>query len=464
MATATTVIEMAPLPSVQDKPIPLQTPTLEISRPVTSHVVETKQRWNRPRINTYRLAATYFAFIVFGMNDGSYGALVPYVCHQLSSEPLHISLNTDIRFLKIEADYGLSYTVTSLVFLSPFAGYTFSAFFSDRLHRLGGRRGIAVLAPASKLVAYVVIATHPPYPAVVTILAVAGLGNGLVDAAWNAWIGTLDHTNQLLGLLHGCYGLGATISPLIATSMITKGHLGWWTFYYIMIGMVTLEICAGTWAFWKETGLKYRDDNSNADSDEKGKTRLALKQKVTWICAIFLLVYVGTEVSLGGWIVTFMIRVRHGQPFASGMTATGFWLGFTVGRVTLGFITPMIGERLAVAIYIICSLGLELLFWLVPQFIVSAVAISLVGFFIGPLFPSALIMAMKLLPQDLHVAAIGFAAAFGGGGAAVLPFAVGAIANARGVQTLQPIVLALLAILLGIWLSLPRIPKHLHEG
>ena len=297
-----------------------------------------------------------------------------------------------------------------------------------------------------------------------TILAVAGVSNGLLDAAWNAWIGTLDHTNQLLGLLHGCYGLGATISPLIATSMITKGHLGWWTFYYIMIGMVTLEICGGTWAFWKETGLKYRDDNSNADSDEKGKTRLALKQKVTWICAIFLLVYVGTEVALGGWIVTFMMRVRHGQPFASGMTATGFWLGLTVGRVSLGFITPMIGERLAVAIYITCSLGLELLFWLVPQFIVSAVAISLVGFFIGPLFPSTVIMATKLLPKDLHVAAIGFAAAFGGGGAAVLPFAVGAIANARGVQTLQPIVLALLAVLFGIWLSLPRIPKHLHES
>ena len=314
------------------------------------------------------------------------------------------------------------------------------------------------------MIAYIVIAVHPPYPAVVVILAFAGMGNGLLDAAWNAWIGTLDHTNQLLGLLHGCYGLGATISPLIATTMVTKAHLDWWNFYYIMIGVMALELGGCTWAFWEETGLKYRDDNSNADSDEKGKTLLSLKQKVTWIVSGFLLAYVGTEVSLGGWIVTFMIRVRRGQPFASGMTATGFWLGITAGRVTLGFVTPLIGERLAVSIYILCSLGLELLFWLVPQFIVSAVAISLVGFFIGPLFPSAVIMATKLLPKDLHVAALGFAAALGGGGAAVLPFAVGAIANARGVQTLQPIVLALLAVLLGIWLSLPRIPKHLHQS
>lgn len=124
-------------------------------------------------------------------------------------------------------------------------------------------------------------------------------------------------------------------------------------------------------------------------------------------------------VSTGGWIVTFMMNVRHGQPFSSGMTATGFWLGLTFGRVILGFVTPRIGELLAVIIYTLCAVGLELVFWLVPQFIVSAVAISLLGFFIGPLFPSAIIMATKLLPTELHVAAIGFSAAFGGIGAAV---------------------------------------------
>ncbi len=109
-------------------------------------------------------------------------------------------------------------------------------------------------------------------------------------------------------------------------------------------------------------------------------------------------------------------------------------------------------------------MGLELIFWLVPQFYVSAVAVALIGFFIGPLFPAGVVAATKLLPREMHVAAIGFAAAVGGGGAALLPFAVGAIAQARGVQTLQPIVLALLVVLLAIWLSLPRIPKHEHQS
>lgn len=104
-------------------------------------------------------------------------------------------------------------------------------------------------------------------------------------------------------------------------------------------------------------------------------------------------------------------------------------------------------------------MGMELLFWLVPQFYVSAVAVGFVGFFLGPLFPAAVVAATKLLPRHLHVGAIGFAAAFGGSGAAILPFAVGAIAQAKGVQVLQPIVLALLGTILLLWLGLPRIDK-----
>lgn len=75
--------------------------------------------------------------------------------------------------------------------------------------------------------------------------------------------------------------------------------------------------------------------------------------RTTWLCAIFLLGYVGIEVALGGWIVTFMIRVRQGAAFASGMTAMGFWLGLTVGRVVLGFVTPRIGEKTAIAVSLI---------------------------------------------------------------------------------------------------------------
>lgn len=102
---------------------------------------------------------------------------------------------------------------------------------------------------------------------------------------------------------------------------------------------------------------------------------------------------------------------------------------------------------------------LELLFWLVPQFYVSAVAVALVGFFLGPMFPAAMVVLTKLLPKHLHVSSIGFAAAFGGSGGAIFPFVVGAIAQAKGVQVLQPVIVALIAVIWCLWLALPRMNR-----
>lgn len=215
-----------------------------------------------------------------------------------------------------------------------------------------------------------------------------------------------------------------------------------------------LVLCIIT--FRKATGAVYRAKNPETHS--KGghsRTREALRNKITWLCAGFLLLYVGVEVSIGGWLVTFMLKIRHGEPFASGLAVTGFWLGLTFGRVILGFVTGKIGEKLAIASYLLLCIGLELCFWLIPNFIASAVFAAWLGFFLGPLFPAAIVVATKLLPRRLHVSAIGFAAAFGGGGAAVLPFAVGAIAQAKGVQVLQPIALALFVAILALWCLLP---------
>ena len=35
--------------------------------------VEILQEWNHPRINMYRVFATFYSFFIFGMNDGAYG-------------------------------------------------------------------------------------------------------------------------------------------------------------------------------------------------------------------------------------------------------------------------------------------------------------------------------------------------------------------------------------------------------
>jgi fucose permease len=125
--------------------------------------------------------------------------------------------------------------IISLIFLSPFVGYTAAAFLNNYFHLRIGQRGVALVASCSHLVAYVVIAVHPPYPVLVVAFALAGFGNGIADAAWNAFIGNMDRANELLGFLHGLYGAGAVLSPLIATTMITRAGLPWYAFYYLMV-------------------------------------------------------------------------------------------------------------------------------------------------------------------------------------------------------------------------------------
>ena len=51
----------------------------DLPRPGAQNVVTTPETWNHPRVNIWRLAAVFFAFINFGMNDACYGALIPYV-------------------------------------------------------------------------------------------------------------------------------------------------------------------------------------------------------------------------------------------------------------------------------------------------------------------------------------------------------------------------------------------------
>ena len=49
-----------------------------------TEAVEALQRWNSSRIQMWRVFATFWAFFVVGMNDGSYGVSTP--------QPFHVSL------------------------------------------------------------------------------------------------------------------------------------------------------------------------------------------------------------------------------------------------------------------------------------------------------------------------------------------------------------------------------------
>lgn len=211
------------------------------------------ESWKHPRSNLFRIGAAFWSFVVSGANDAAYGVSFLFVI-DYSLDPVLTTLPGIDSICKLtspsfgespnknqlESYYDLSYLVVSLIFLSPFVGYILAASFNNMLHERVGQRGIGILCGMSHVIAYIVASQHPPYPVLVLVYTLAGFGNGIGDAAWNAWVGNLSRANETLGFLHAFYGVGGTISPLIATTMVTEANLPWSTFYYVLVGPTDL--------------------------------------------------------------------------------------------------------------------------------------------------------------------------------------------------------------------------------
>ncbi|RTE83963.1 hypothetical protein BHE90_001562 [Fusarium euwallaceae] len=350
------------------------------------------QRWNGTKENTLRTLSCYFAFTIYGMNDGTPGAMVPH----------------------LESHYTLPYSIVSLIFLGPMLGCITAAFTSNRLHQKYGRRGVSAFATGSYAIAYVGMCLHPPFGLVVPLLVLTGFGSGLMNGTWNSWVGGLANGGTMLAFLHGCWGVGATIAPITVNAFVSRGW-NWWAYYYLMLCLAIAAAATTIWSFWADSGT---GDNTSSGQPHSF-TLSVFKDKVTLLFSAFMLIYVGAEITIGGWLVTFMLNVRNGTPSASSLVASGFWIGITVGRFALGWITSYFGEKIMVSAYLVVAIGLELAFWLGEEFVVSAIMAALVGVSIGMVMPSSIRMMTKILPVEKHIVSVGFGTAFAVSGASM---------------------------------------------
>ena len=190
---------------------------------------------------------------------------------------------------------------------------------------------------------------------------------------------------------------------------------------------------------------------------------LALRQRVVWLAALFLLFYVGTEVSLGSWSFSFLTQERHGQILFSGWIVSGYWVGLTLGRLLLGKVAQRIGSRRLIEA---CLCGVVvgiLLVWVVPQLAVATFALFLTGFSLGPIFPTTIALMSDTLPSRILSSAIGFLASLGSIGGALLPWIAGNLAQHFGLWTLLPYIMALTAIMLVLWVIIQTRPARPEE-
>ena len=85
------------------------------------------------------------------------------------------------------------------------------------------------------------------------------------------------------------------------------------------------------------------------------------------------------------------------------------------------------------------AISLEIFIWTYPKLVPSAVAISFVGFFLGPMFPIVMNQCSNFIPHWLLVGSIGWITSFGLLGTAVVPFMTGALSEEFGIVSLQPL-------------------------
>ena len=81
---------------------------------------------------------------------------------------------------------------------------------------------------------YIIIVIRPPFGVIVAGFYVSGLGAAWALSVNNVFVSGLKNGTSLLGVFHGCYGVGGILGPLLATPIVSAGK-PWSEFYYITL-------------------------------------------------------------------------------------------------------------------------------------------------------------------------------------------------------------------------------------
>jgi fucose permease len=364
----------------------------------------------------------------------------------------------------------------SLIFISNAFGFLCAASIVSLMETKLGRSKSYMIAEAIRIVSFAVIASTPPFGAVVSLYFFAGLGEAINLSLSNVFCVNMANSTRTLGIFHGCYGLGGTIGPLIATSMVSNGAI-WSRFYLLELGLVAASFVFAGWTF---RGYEQEEQNqlpsrleqplteSRQRAEEGEPKRLqmlwrATKNNTTILGALFIFTYQGTEVAVSGWVITFLITYRDGKPEHVGYVTAGFWAGITLGRFILSQPAHKVGEKISVVALVAGSVAFQLLAWFVPNVVGDAVAVAILGLLLGPIYPCSMNVFSRLLPKNIQMSSFSIISAVGSSGGALVPFITGISAQQAGTFILHPIAIGCYVLMETTWLALPRMKKQSAE-
>jgi fucose permease len=359
----------------------------------------------------------------------------------------------------LRAELSLPLDALGLLLTSSTIGYLGS---SAIIARLISRFGIASLLVFSSLVsaaAFIGYTIAPSWVVIIAMGAVGGFGAGVIDAGLNTYLAAEYHEGQMQWL-HACFGLGATLSPLVMTASLAL--FASWRPAYVFVAslMVVLSIFfLLSLPAWKRPKHLSTETARNEDADRglmDYHTSLweTLLRVVTWVSILMFLLYTGAEFTLGNWTYTLLTEGRGVSPQLAGLWTGGFWATFTIGRVLAGLYAHRVQLNAMVYGALTLSLVGVIFLWWNPIAWVGAGGVFILGFALAPIFPGLVSSTSRRVGRRHAANTIGLQMSAAGLGGALLPFLAGFLAERMSLEII-PMILSVSLLGLLILCLLP---------
>ncbi len=402
---------------------------------MTQHNRDTDENNQRPREpSSFPLVGlAFFGFVLIGAMGGASGILLP-------SQIAYYHVNT---------------STIGLLFFALSTGYILSAGSTGFLIQKLSQHWYLTWGAALCMVSTFAFSLKPPFLLALVTNLFLGFGTGIIDTGFNALISSLPRRTQLLNYLHAFYGTGALLGPLVASAFLFI-HWQWNTVYLVWCGLSLLQLIGCLVLLHTQAFSISIHQNEHRHS--RNTLGAILKIGPVWLAILFLFLYVGVETSVGNWSYSFLLEDRHQATLLAGWIVSVYWLGLTLGR----FLVNTIAERfqMSVEAVVYCSLigtGIGvLLVWLLPGELAAMLGICLIGFFLGPLFASMIVVIPHLVLSSLVPSTIGLLLATSVIGGAFFPWLVGTLAQYVGIWTLLPSILALTILMCVNWWAMMK--------
>lgn len=359
-------------------------------------------------------------------------------------------LGSFIPFLR-EA-YGLGYDISGILLSCQSIGNMIAILITGFLPYYLGRRKTVLITAAWMAVAYLIFVSGQGNPLLlVAAFLMTGFARGGNSNFSNTMISTLpgDRATKGYNLLHGCYAVGALLSPILLVTISGRWEANGWR---IMAGLLA-TVCISQLIVYSTMPVP---DMAGEKKGIKGVDRSFLRNSGYWMGVAMLFFYISTEYAIVGWLVTYFQDSGLLSDNISQLMNSLLWLLMFIGRMIGAAITGKVSKE---KILMVDGIGL-CAFFILMFFSRSSAPIIIgiigVGLFMATIFTCAFSFGSEAVKgNDLGCSLLIFSGSVGG---IVTPALVGLVAEKKGISAGMGLVAAytvmlMISIFLGISLK-----------